>query len=114
MTKHTEIDAGRHPGPWARSLFYNRESDEIRLLMESGVTVVIPRSAIPELRNVPASHMADLRLLGDGELIESKEDDVHILVPGLLWDLIGFDEPVPCWSETDPQRNGRASAQASR
>jgi hypothetical protein len=82
-------------------------------MMQSGITVTIPRTAIPELREVPAAHMAHLTLLGDGELIELKEDDVHILVPGLLWDLIGFNEPVPCWPETNTLRNGRASAQAS-
>lgn len=114
MTKHAAVDAGQNPGPWARSLSFDRERDELRLMMESGITVMIPRNAIPELREVPASHMAHLTLLGDGELIELREDDVHILVPGLLWDLVGFNEPVPCWSETDRQRNGRASAQASR
>src|SRR5947209_15941460 len=84
MTKDAAVP--RDPGPWARSLAYDEMADELRLVLKSGITVVIPRRAIPELRDAPASHMSDLALLGDGELIESKADDVHILVPGLLWE----------------------------
>ena len=97
------------PGPWATSVSYDGATDEVRLVLESGVTVVIPRRVVPELRDAPASHMFDLALHGDGEMLESRAEDVHLLVPGLLWDLIGFDEPVPCWSGKTPapKPNGR-------
>jgi hypothetical protein len=102
----TETIAG--PGPWAQSVSYDVVTDEVRLVLESGITVIIPRGAIPELRDAPASHMNDLALFGDGEVLESSADDVHLLVPGLLWDLIGFDQPVPCWNGTPaPKPNGR-------
>jgi hypothetical protein len=97
------------PGPWATAVSYDAVADEIRLVLESGITVVIPRRVVPELRDAPASHMFDLTLHGDGEMLECRAEDVHLLVPGLLWDLVGFDQPVPCWSGKTPETkpNGR-------
>ena len=103
MTEHEiATESLPAPGPWAKSVSYDVVTDELKLFLESGITVVIPRRAIAELRDAPASHMNDLKLFGDGEMLESSADDVHLLVPGLLWDLIGFDQPVPCWNGTTP------------
>jgi hypothetical protein len=101
------------PGPWARSVSYDAATDVVRLVLESGATVAAPRKAIGELRDLPASHMEELRVLSDGETLTLRADDVDIFIPGLLWELVGFDAPVSCWSGDTPAGTGRAAPRRS-
>jgi hypothetical protein len=108
-------DAGADdiPGPWARSVSYDAATDDVRLVLESGATLVAPRKAIGELRDLPASHMEELRVLSDGETLTLRTDDVDIFIPGLLWELVGFAAPVSCWSGDTPAGTGRAAPRRS-
>jgi hypothetical protein len=76
--------------PWGTSVAYSRARDEIRLVLDSGTSVVMPRSAIAELRSLPQSHMHQLELIADGEALALELDDVHIYVPGLVRDMTGY------------------------
>ena len=99
--------AKRGSGPLARSVSYDAAADELRLHLISGITVAVPRDLVDELRDVPVAHMNALTLEGDGEVLVSEADDVHMLVPGLLWDLIRFDVPASCWPGKTLASNGR-------
>jgi hypothetical protein len=83
-----------HPAPrerpWGTAVSYSRVRDEIRLVLDSGTTVVMPRQSIAELRALPPSHMRKLELIGDGEALALDIDDVHIYVPGLVRDMTGY------------------------
>jgi len=117
MTKRdsasNEADADDVPGPWARSVSYDDANDTIQLVLESGTTVGIPRRAIEELRDLPIARMNELTLLADGESLSLRSYDVDIFVPGLLWELIGFNAPVSCWSGETPAGTGRVAPQRS-
>ena len=76
--------------PWGTSVSYSRLRDEIRLVLDSGTCVVMPRKAIAELRALPQSHMRELELIADGEALALELDDVHIYVPGLVRDMTGY------------------------
>jgi hypothetical protein len=76
--------------PWGTSVSYSRGRDEIRLVLDSGTSVVMPRKAIAELRALPQSHMRELELMDDGRAIALDVDDVHIYVPGLVRDMTGY------------------------
>lgn len=106
-----EADADDAPGPWARSVSYDEAHDTVQLVLESGTTVGIPRSAIEELCDLPIARMNELTLLGDGESLSLRAYDVDIFVPGLLWELVGFNAPVACWSGDTPAGTGRAAPQ---
>lgn len=73
-----------------KSVTYSRVRDEIRLVLDSGTAVVMPRKAIRELRALPQSHMGRLRLISDGHVVALELDDVHIYVPGLVRDMTGY------------------------
>jgi Protein of unknown function (DUF2442) len=95
---HAEIDAAlANPppkdGPRASSIAYSSTRDEIRLVLEGGVTLVIPRSAVAEFRNVPKAHMRRLDLTPGGAAIALEEHDIHIFVPGLIRDLTRSSTP---------------------
>jgi hypothetical protein len=76
--------------PWGTSVSYSRGRDEVRLVLDSGTAVVMPRKAIAELRSLPQSHMYELELIADGEALALELDDVHIYVPGLVRDMTGY------------------------
>ena len=76
--------------PWGTSVSYSRARDEIRLVLDSGTSVVMPRKAIFELRALPQSHMRELELIDEGRALALDVDDVHIYVPGLVRDLTGY------------------------
>ncbi len=76
--------------PWGTSVAYSRARDEIRLVLDSGTAVIVPRKAIAELRALPQSHMHELELIADGEALALELDDVHIYVPGLVRDMTGY------------------------
>ena len=92
----------RKPGPWATSVSFVAARNQVRLTLETGVELFIPRDTIEELADRPASHMRELTLLGNGEALASEADDVHIFVPGLVRDVVGFDASVKCWSDDSP------------
>jgi hypothetical protein len=92
----------RHrPRPLASSVSYSDATDEIHLRLDGGITLVIPRRLIDELRDARADHMRDLTLIGDGEGLASEADDVHIFVPGLVRDLIG-EYDLRCFADDPP------------
>jgi hypothetical protein len=115
MMKHKidslDVGSAAAPGPWARSVSYDAATDTVKLMLETGTTVVIPRDKIDELRDIPVSHMGELKVVADGEVLTLRADDVDIFVPGLLWDLVGFNAPVACWSGDTPAGTGRAAPQ---
>ncbi|MEA2688649.1 MAG: hypothetical protein QOJ39_1226 [Candidatus Eremiobacteraeota bacterium] len=76
--------------PWGTSVSYSRARDEIRLVLDSGTSVAMPRKAIAELRALPQSHMHELELIDDGRALALDVDDVHIYVPGLVRDMTGY------------------------
>ena len=76
--------------PWGTSVSYNRARDEVRLVLDSGTSVAMPRAAIAELRALPQSHMRELELIDEGRALALELDDVHIYVPGLVRDLTGY------------------------
>lgn len=76
--------------PWGTSVSYSRARDEVRLVLDSGTSVVMPRAAIAELRALPQSHMRELELIDEGRALALEIDDVHIYVPGLVRDLTGY------------------------
>ena len=103
------------PGPFATSVAYDDGTDEIRIVLETGVVLTVSRHLVEELRDLPRSHMRDLSLIGEGEALASEADDVHIFFPGLLWDIVGFNAPVSCWSgETPAPKPVRRKGQTPR
>ncbi len=92
-------------GPRATSVSYAAARDELRLVLTGAVTLLAPRAAIEELRDVPKSHLRNLRLTPGGGAVALDEDDVHISVPGLVRDLVGF-----ATQSTAPERGGATSS----
>ena len=76
--------------PWGTAVSYSRSRDEIRLVLDSGTAVIMPRTAIDELSRLPRSHMDQLELIADGHALALDLDDVHIFVPGLVRDMTGY------------------------
>lgn len=92
MTKEVQPASDPDHGssaPRATAVQYDRASDQIRLVLTRGVTLVFPRKGIEELRDLSADHMENLSLIGDGEALVAEADDVHVFVPGLVRFLIG-------------------------
>jgi hypothetical protein len=77
-------------GPRATAVSYRPASDEVRLVLAGAVTLLVPRTAIVELRDLPKSYLRRLRLTPGGGAVALDRDDVHISVPGLVRDLVGF------------------------
>jgi hypothetical protein len=77
--------------PRATSVSYRPARDEVRLVLTGSVTLLVPRAAIDELRDLPKSHLRHLRLTPGGGAVALDRDDVHISVPGLVRDLVGFE-----------------------
>lgn len=92
-------------GPRATSVSYRPARDEVRLVLNSTVTLLVPRTAIDELRDLPKSHLRRLRLTPGGGAVALDTDDVHISVPGLVRDLVGFEQ-----AETAPTHGTKTSA----
>ncbi len=82
-------------GPYAVSVQYVALRDEVVLRLDTRVTMVIPRDAIDELREVPQSQLKRIELMGDGDAVAVHAADVHISVEGLVRDMIGLDRARP-------------------
>jgi hypothetical protein len=91
--------------PRATSISYRPARDEVRLVLTSAVTLLVPRWAIDELRDLPKSHLRRLRLTPGGGAVALDQDDVHISVPGLVRGLVGFEK-----SETASARSSARTA----
>jgi hypothetical protein len=105
-------------GPRATSVSYRPARDEVRLVLNSAVTLLVPRAAIDELRDLPKSHLRGLRLTPGGGAVALDQDDVHISVPGLVRGLVGFEQvetaPAPSSARTSAARStGRRKAPAA-
>lgn len=104
-------DGADRPRPWATSVSYSAATDEISLVLNRGVTLVVPRSHVEELRDVPKSSLTHLTLIGEGEALAAEAEDVHIFVPGLVRDLVG-DFMLKCVAEERPAAARRRAAKA--
>jgi hypothetical protein len=109
----TPARASENHGPWARSVAYDVRADEVRLTMESGATVAVPRRLVPELCDVPPREMGVLTLLGDGEALVSEEHDAHVFIPGLVASVTGLDVSVSYVSDAAEATSGRAAPSAT-
>jgi hypothetical protein len=78
--------------PWGTSVRYDAARDAVHLELDGGATLVMPRAAIDELRDLPKSHMRELALGPGGHALSLRRDDVDVYVPGLVRDLIGFGQ----------------------
>jgi hypothetical protein len=76
--------------PWAVRVSYRPRRDEVCLVLDGGASVVVPRTAIDELRDLPRAHMSEITLMSGGHAVAVERDDIHIYVPGLVRDLIGL------------------------
>jgi hypothetical protein len=76
--------------PWAVRVSYRPRRDEVCLVLDGGATVVLPRTAIDELRDLPQAHMSEITLMSGGHAVAVERDDIHIYVPGLVRDLTGI------------------------
>jgi hypothetical protein len=100
--------------PWGTSVHYSAVRDELRLGLDGGTVLVMPRRAIDELRDVPKSHMRELELIADGHALSLRRDDVDIYVPGLVRDLVGFGETATHPNQRLAPRRAAGHAAAGR
>jgi hypothetical protein len=118
IMKRQRVATAAHPvgkhGPWARSVAYDQLADEVRLTLESGVTITVPRRLIPELCNVPPPDIGVLGLLGGGEALVSETNDAHVFIPGLLGSVTGLGVTASCLSDVSAAASGRAAPTATR
>jgi hypothetical protein len=76
----------------ATAIRYEDESDDIRVVLRSGIAVSIPRHLIDELKDLPVCDLSGGLSLGIGnDVICLPKHDVDISLPGLLRDLFGFN-----------------------
>jgi hypothetical protein len=101
-------------GPWARSVTYDALADEVRLTLENGATVAVPRRLVPELCDVPPREMGVLTLLADGAALVSEAHDAHVFIPGLVASVTGLGVNVSCVSDAPEATSGRAAPSATR
>lgn len=89
-------------GPRATSVSYRPARDEVRLVLTGAVTLLVPRTAIHELREPPEIPFAPPSAHARRGCGGPGSDDVHISVPGLVRDLVGFEktETAPAHGST--------------
>ena len=73
----------------ALSVTYDAAGDKIQVELVGGISVTVPRELVGELDKVPVADMGELRASPIGYGIELPSHDIHILVQGLLDDLLG-------------------------
>lgn len=72
----------------ARSVAYVVETNHVEIIMENGISVSWPKSAIHEFRDVEPECMNAIALSPRGTAIELHACDVDIDIGGLLADLV--------------------------
>jgi len=75
----------------AKSIRYISKGDAFALAMRSGVEVLVPRASVDELCGVPKVELVDVTLTPGGDAIAFEALNVHISVPGLLREVLGFN-----------------------
>jgi hypothetical protein len=73
------------------SIRYDSTNRQFRLVMQSGVTLSIPRSHIDELDEVDNDALKDVQVGGGGDVIEFSDLGIHISAPGLFRDIFGLN-----------------------
>ena len=68
---------------------YDRNNDQVRLLLTNGVTVSIPRKHLQGLENAASSQVSRIEMLGGGTGLHWPQLDVSHYVPGLLNGVFG-------------------------
>jgi hypothetical protein len=94
--------------PRAVAARYDAETQRIIVDLKSGVTVMVPRSAIRELEDASLEEIARVSISTSGEGLHWDELDVHVSVPGLMLEIVG----PRAISEELARRAGRASSEA--
>ena len=92
-----------HRAEDALEAYYRPDVDSIVLSLVSGVTVIVPRSRVPELARLSRRTLKGLTLTKFGEAIEVSDEDLHISVRGVVRRALGADHS---------ERGGRARTSA--
>lgn len=98
-----------HVGPYALSVRYAPSRDEVVLVLDTHVTLAIPRIAVSELRDLSKSQLKRIELFPGGDAVAVEAADVHISVRGLVRDMIGLDRARPA---VHPKSRARRKASA--
>lgn len=76
----------------ARAVRYDARSDELEIVLNSGVTVSMPRSAVPGLETASREDLAQVELSPLGTSIVFEKLDADYAVQGLLRKILGLNE----------------------
>jgi hypothetical protein len=76
----------------ARAVRYDPRSDELEIVLNSGVTVSMPRSAVPGLETASRENLAQVELSPLGTSIVFEKLDADYAVQGLLRKVLGLNE----------------------
>jgi hypothetical protein len=79
-------DAQRRPW-WPIDVRYERDGECVVIRMRSGMSLVVPRSCIPELEGATARQLENVEV--SGEAVRWDGIDVDVSVPGLLSEMLG-------------------------
>jgi hypothetical protein len=89
-----QIEAARAKGRaaqrepwWPVDVRYERDGACIVITMRSGMSLVVPRSRIPELKGATARQLESVEV--SGEAVRWDGIDVDVSVPGLLSQMLG-------------------------
>lgn len=72
---------------WPMDVRYDYRSRMVIIRLRSGVTMVVPRGGIPDLKRATRDQLERVELAGEG--IRWPDLDVDVSVPGLIGDLLG-------------------------
>lgn len=94
--------------PVAIAARFDAEAGRIIVDLKSGVTVMVPCSAIAELKGASQEEVARVAVSPSGEGLHWDGLDAHVSVPGLMLELAG----TRAVKEEMARRAGRASSEA--
>lgn len=78
------------PGPYdVITAGYDRETDTLKLTLQKGISVSLPRAQIAELADAAPADIAEIEIQPGGDGISIRNLNVDIYVPGLLADELG-------------------------
>lgn len=114
---HRAVRAGRSARTdrlHAQSIRYDLAKDGIEIVLESGVTLFWPRTAIEEFAKVDPAQMRDICLSPRGAAIELEAADVDIDIGGLVADLVPAKEMAAALARHGRQTTSTDQSEAAR
>lgn len=98
----------------AQSVHYDDDSDEVRIRLNNGVTMSIPRAQIPGLEHAARRDLEQVELSPMTTTISFLRLDADYSVQGLLRQVLGFNEQQRAAGSTTSPAKRAAAAQNGR